>query len=262
MSNPTIADRWIKAIETIGKVSTNKNGTYDVLIDEIKIKAKTIEDLLIITEVFIKGIYNHVSLEKTIVCDVGMNIGVASLFFAKNKNVLKVYGYEPFEPTYKDALENFKRNPTLAKKISPSMVGLSDTEAEMEAEYSSEIKGSISIHRVNTVGMALGDESKKKVITKEHIVLKRASKIINEIADECKKEKAKLVLKLDCEESEYSVLKELSQSKLLGKIDVIMPEWHNQGPKEIESYLLKSNFHVFSLLPNQKATGHIFATKK
>lgn len=42
----------------------------------------------------------------SIVIDIGANIGLASLFFAARKNVIKVIGYEPLRSTYQKALHN------------------------------------------------------------------------------------------------------------------------------------------------------------
>ncbi|GAL81804.1 hypothetical protein JCM19274_363 [Algibacter lectus] len=56
----------------------------------------------------------------------------------------------------------------------------------------------------------------------------------------------KIMIKMDCEGAEYEIFENLSQSKILDKIDVIIMEWHDNGSKTIEDTLLKFGFNVFS----------------
>ena len=51
---------------------------------------------------------------------------------------------------------------------------------------------------------------------------------------------------MDCEGAEYEIFENLSESNLLGKIDVLIIEWHDKGAKSIENTLLKFGFNVFS----------------
>ena len=85
--------------------------------ENLKLYIESPEELFILNEVFIDADYNFLANEKTIVFDIGMNIGIASIFFANKINVSKVYGFEPVEETYKQAIKNLEYNPKLKDKI-------------------------------------------------------------------------------------------------------------------------------------------------
>lgn len=85
----------------------------------------------LIKEIFEEGAYNfHIPTKKDIIVfDIGMNIGIASLFFAGRANVKKVYSFEPFAPTYEKAVRNFQMNSDEIKnKICPYQIALGNHE--------------------------------------------------------------------------------------------------------------------------------------
>ena len=69
------------------------------------------------------------------VLDVGMNFGTATLYFANQPNVTRVYSFEPFVPTYEEAVRNMHLNPRLHQKIATHAYGLGFKDERVEALY-------------------------------------------------------------------------------------------------------------------------------
>lgn len=169
---------------------------YDI--NGTKIYSKTISDACIISEVFKKNIYGFIPNNKeTIVVDIGMNIGAVPLYFAGNKNVKKIYGFEPFFETYNQALENIRLNDQYIRdKIKTFNVALSNCNEKRKISYNAEFSGG------NTILWGNG-----KNITE--IEVKKASEVIKPILDE-NKDKF-IVFKIDCEGSEYDIFESLEE---------------------------------------------------
>lgn len=263
MSNEESIEKFKTGILRMGQIEEIPGGGWDVRIRGVLIEAKTAEDLFIVYEVFYRGIYNYLFKDNAYVIDIGMNIGIASLFFAANNEVQKVYGYEPFRPTYERAIANFNRNPIISSKIAPHNYGLLDANKHLKADYSEEIKGSIGIHGIDKTGTAFRENPTTMLETREEpIVLKKASEELSPIIQAAKEKNIELFMKIDCEGSEYEILEDLERESLLKDIDVLVMEWHLKGPKDIESALARSNFRIFSVLPYHETTGIILAVNR
>ncbi len=50
---------------------------------------------MIFTDIFNNDNYNMNIGADSIIVDIGMNVGIATLFFALKQNVKKIYSYEP-----------------------------------------------------------------------------------------------------------------------------------------------------------------------
>jgi FkbM family methyltransferase len=70
-----------------------------------------------------------------------------------------------------------------------------------------------------------------------------------------------IVVKMDCEGAEYEIFQILDKFKTLSKIDIIFLEWHDKGPKEIETCLELNGFNFFSRNLTT-ISGMIYAYKK
>ena len=96
------------------------DGNVLVQAGTIKLLWKYDIEKIITKEVFYKERYNWGGRnDRYVVFDIGMNVGIASLFFAQRNDVECVYGFEPFPVTYQRALENISLNVKLMKKIVP-----------------------------------------------------------------------------------------------------------------------------------------------
>lgn len=214
-------------------------------IGNITIKEKYPTDFDIVVEVFVNNAYHvNLLLKNVVVIDVGMNIGAVSLYFAGKEWVDKVYGFEPFQDTFQQALENFALNDdSIKRKIHPVNAALSDKEGDIEVPVATENTGWRTIL------------TKSTDMRKEKISCKTAADAIGEIIDENKDKK--IILKVDTEGSEFAIFDSLKKTDLLQCIDAVLLEYH-RNPKEITDLLSANNFKYF--LTGQEI-GMIYAVK-
>ena len=229
-----------------------QNGSFLIDLNNLVLNPTTSEELFIIEEIFIRGSYNYDHAHSCIVIDVGMNVGIASLFFASKDRVEKVYGFEPFLPTFGQAETNFRLNPRLSGKIQVAQYGLGGKEEELVVSYDYKNKGQVGIHGTSSIRSSLGK------VEQQTIEIKEASTELKTIID---RHPGKLfILKLDCEGAEYAILQNLFSNDLLQKIKVIFIEWHLQGPEPLIALLGKSNFTSFYQQSSGKV-GMIYASR-
>ncbi len=237
------------------KLDNSKAGEITIICGNTRISGDTFDNFYVVQELFAEGVYSiHLNTEKIVVCDVGMNVGIASLYFAGLKNVTQVYSYEPFPETYQRALVNFSLNSSLSNKIIPHNAGVGGSDALLEIPM---IKGESAV-------MSTSDFFIEQMeIDKSHMVkvgITDIKKIIPEILLQHPGEA--LLLKLDCEGAEYDIIYQLNKIGLLPKISVIVIEWHMKGFQSLNDTLVENNFctTVFPR-PNQvmQDTGMIYA---
>ncbi|HZZ63309.1 MAG TPA: FkbM family methyltransferase [Roseiarcus sp.] len=203
----------------------------------VKLLIKHQEDFHIITEVFRLNNYNFVNRGAACVIDVGMNVGIASLYFAKMPQVSVVHSFEPFSWPFARALENFALNPELSSKIRPNRVGLAE-KSEVTRVRCSE----------STIGTSIRGNNGPD---EDNISIQEASEALKPIFDEALRCGQAIVLKMDCEGSEFAILDSLHRSKLLLDVKILMMEWHKWwSPPEktnqnIVEILSRNGFVVF-----------------
>jgi hypothetical protein len=101
------------------------------------------------------------------------------------------------------------------------------------------------------------DDSVKGKMTSERVVLESAETVVTKIRGE--NPGLKLYAKIDCEGAEYGILKQLSDKNLLKEFELIMMEWHNEGPVELVEILKKNGFISYSFWPNNNDIGMIYS---
>lgn len=215
------------------------------------------EELFIIEEVFVKGVYNFISDKEYIFYDVGMNVGITSLFFASKPNVKEVHAFEPFKQTFESAFINYNLNKIISSKIHANNFGLSSEDKSLVVDYLFDLKGSVGIEGIPERTLT----ENENLISKEKIVVKKASEIFSNLVENNEPDQLTHVLKLDCEGSEYEILADLDRSKLISKFSVIILEWHNKGPRDIQEILLLNGFNLLSFDFLNKDIGMIYAFK-
>jgi len=102
--------RYIKKIESCKlKFSVIKENEENLIvsIDKFKFLIESTEDIFILSEVFIDKDYNFLSNEELILIDIGLNIGISSVFFSTKSNVKHIYSYEPVPYTYNIACKKY-----------------------------------------------------------------------------------------------------------------------------------------------------------
>lgn len=243
------------------RLSRSQHATFSALPVENQIRV-TLSDitvdicspgnLLALCEVFDDQVYNINLPAGTVVCDIGMNIGFASLYFAKNPNVQVVYGYEPLKPTYDQAIANFALNSQFASKLRPHNCAVGCRDRTATVAYSKEAQGRIGLQGIRL--HHLDSEPTRS----ETIEVRSIEHILSQIKQEWSN--FPLVLKVDCEGSEYEIVHTLEKGGYLPTITAIMMEWHDKGPLEIVEALLKKRFVVFALNEDRAArTGMLYA---
>ncbi len=116
----------------------------------VKFHIDSPENLQLLQEIFYVNEYNFVPPRCCIAIDIGMNVGMTSLALASNPKVEKIYAFEPFKAPFTRAMQNFKLNPVLFRKIEAYNFGLSDKCEDLE----------VLSQEFNTIGISVrGNES-------------------------------------------------------------------------------------------------------
>lgn len=218
----------------------------------IDISDKADHPLYLIKEVFIKSEYNLNIRKESILIDIGMNRGAATLFFATNENIKKIYSYEPFKPTFELAKRNLELNPQLSKKINAFNLGLGNKEATIELPYMATATGAMSTTR----NVCKGEKNTKQ----ERVVIKDAAKELISILE--KNKNKYIIVKCDCEGAEFEIFERLSKEKLVDKIDIVLMEFHFEKPDRLINILTEHGFAVQVKPGSSKSrTGYIYAVR-
>lgn len=190
-------------------------------------------------EVFIHKVYDffpHKQQDDWIAIDIGLNIGLTSLFLSNKKRFKKIYSFEPFLSTYRLAEKNLNKNPDLKKKIKTFNFALEDEDRKATVFFNKDLLGSMSL-----IEDRFANNNK---LTQETVLVKQASPILQKIIDKHLK-KQSIFLKIDCEGGETKILKDLDKNKILSKINVIILEYHFGNYQELINILNKNNFFCF-----------------
>lgn len=237
-----------------------KNGELYFEVDNISVRVKDGIDMGCIGVVFFRHDYSLKPLGHSVILDIGMNVGMASLYFASLPEVEAVYSYEPDKDTYKSALENFHLNPELSHKIHHFNTGIGDSNRIIEFYKDINDHSSSSIYPIYDT--PLGDElgKKKNQVSVHQVELKDASQIVSEIAN--RHPNLQIIAKIDCEGAEYEIIESLSKSGMLTKLNAILMEWHIMNnvhdPNDLLDALTNSGFKSFYSACNN-ALGMIYA---
>lgn len=207
-------------------------------------------DLFLINEIFVEKCYQFKlpPNRKVKVIDIGLNVGIASLYFASLPYVEEIYGFEPFKPTFDLAVKNLSINTELASKIKIENFGLGNREKIEKIPYNMDNPG---LNKSN-----FKDDGMEKLNIKEMVTIKTAINEIDHILD--KNPNKNFIIKIDTEGAEYEIIDSIFSKKLNERIIGFMIEWHNEGPVQIENCLLNTNFKLFSFTISRD-TGMVYA---
>src|SRR5262245_2585138 len=113
-----IGSRFVEPLRSSAGAAFSRSAEGDVIaeIEGLRVVVNAEEVLFILNAIFVEREYDVEFRYPAVVWDIGMNRGLASLYFARRENVVAIVGYEPFGPTYQLARDNFALNPDLAKK--------------------------------------------------------------------------------------------------------------------------------------------------
>ena len=227
------------------------SGRCELHFDGIVCPMESGDDLYILWEVFSLGVYNFQVSGQTVVMDIGMHVGYASLFFASLPGVMAVYAFEPFPRTYEQAMRNFERNPHLRKKIHPYNYGLGAEAAMPTYLYNYRYKGNAGHHGLTPHMKKDRDTSSIDVNLKPVDIQIRKLRETHPTAN--------LAVKMDCEGAEYALVEKLASEEMLQLVDLYMIEWHEKGGATLLAKLQRAGFKTIVRNPKHLNNGFIYA---
>ena len=228
------------------------DGDVIVTIDGISFYARVPDDLRFVDEIFFRSTYNFSLGRDCCVIDIGMNIGLVAMTFARKDFVKQVHSFEPFKGTYSRARANLSLNPEIAAKISAHNFGLADADEDKTVLiYDESDSGAFSIR-----GSGSG--------TPEAISVRNAAKVLGPIIEAAKADGLSIVAKVDCEGSEFPIFETLEQHGLLAELSAFMVEWHRgilgKTQRDLIAPLLTHGFTVFDLT-GKTGNGFFYAVR-
>lgn len=227
-------------------IATEDKCGYISTIDGVTIREVHLTDFDIVDEVLLNNTYYFELLgEDCVVIDMGMNVAIASLYFAKMPNVKKVYGFEAFQDTYEQALANIALNSEEIKsKIIAENFAISNENGTKKVAVPKEETGWRNIFS--------NDAGKRQT----ELVCRDAGEVVNGILD---LHQEKIVLKVDTEGAEFPIFASLDKAGCFEKIDAVMMEYHGNSD-ELLSVLKKYGYKIF-LQGRKTEFGLIYAVK-
>ena len=236
------------------RVKETSETYFKVEIEGLIFKVASLSNMAVLYEIFIEKIYAIESVvNDLVVIDIGMNVGVASLYFAHRPDVKKVYGYEPFPATFAEAKVNISENPIGLQKIVLKNEGVSNiNEIRSITLFESGLLSASTIEQNNSYGKKIGERINVQMVSIEsvfeYVLLENPS--------------AKILLKLDCEGEEYAIFEKLQNTSYLDNVVIAIIEWHEKGSSAIENVLNNYAFNI-KLQPHiSENSGMIYAIKK
>lgn len=213
-----------------------------VNIDGVDLLIKSIIDMYLISNIYIQKVYDLLFTSPTIVVDIGANVGYSALWFAKNNFVKKVFAFEPVKPTYEQAMESIQLNPLFKDKVDFRNLGVSDKNQTTSIVYFKDHHTISSVLFTDPRKMTTSGPAPSSV----NIELVEPKSVLTEIINYQHQNNCKLVMKIDCEGSEYAIFEKFD-AKIWDAIDVILMEVHGDKYQVLLNNLTNHGFEVFSI---------------
>jgi FkbM family methyltransferase len=249
--NFSINELFILLESPISKIDESNNDMFYITINGLKFKVSSLSNLVILYEIFIQRIY-EVSLfhNNYVIIDIGMNVGVASIYFADMNWVEKVYGYEPFPDTFNEAINNINLNDRISHKIKPLNIGVSSVTCEKSIKlFDSGLLSATTLENNNIDNKMALNQISVKLISVNYLI----NNVINEHPD------SKILLKIDCEGEEYGIFDALQTTNNLDNVDCILLEWHEKGIESLSAILKSKGFQYYHFPNESLNSGMLYA---
>ncbi|MCR5452235.1 MAG: FkbM family methyltransferase [Lachnospiraceae bacterium] len=163
-------------------------------------------------------------------------MGLASIFFASKGFIKRVYGFEPFKPTYERAIENIGLNSAVIRdKIETFPYGLGDSNDTRSFVYNKENHGIMRTGQGSVVAKP-EDENVETVEIRE--AGPELIKIMDQYPD------AFFAVKMDCEGGEFDIYPNLIKHGAFDRIGYIMMETHDGKEDLLVDMLSNEGFIV------------------
>ncbi|MFD1949999.1 FkbM family methyltransferase [Sphingomonas arantia] len=221
----------------------------DVVLDAdgVSFLARVADDLNFVQEIFFEQAYNIGTPGDACVIDIGMNSGLVTLLMARRDVVKEVHAFEPFAETHARACANIAINPHLAEKITTYQVALADHDVDGTFLVRDERdSGSMSIR---TLGEGVPADLR----------IRDAAGMLGPIIAAAAAKGRQIIVKVDCEGSEFAIFESLEKAGLLEQVTAFMVEWHRvfdgKSQATLIDPLLRRGFVTFDRSPK---TGNGF----
>ena len=237
------------------------DGRLLCVIAGITVIVRDLEEMQILQETFVDGTYDFALAGPSLVWDIGMNVGITSLYFAARGDV-RVVGYEPIGPTYEMARENLDLNPALRGAITAIHSGVGGWDRTEMVDYCPQRKGSVGLRG------AVSDPVLRRlvfhlpvdtVMRKESLRLENAVSVFRAIREA--HPDLPVIGKIDCEGAEYEIIEALYHSGDLRSFHALMIEWHRDGPAKLREWLTEAGFTVFAPSCSANLWGRMYAVR-
>lgn len=215
--------------------------------------ANETDDMILVGELFLRQVYNLIAEGEWCAIDIGMNIGLASLLLAAKPFVKEVHAFEPFASTFERACANLGLNPDIAHKITAYNLGLEDKDEDKTVL----IRDDRPSGAFTTTGWRVG--------TPQVISIRNAATTLRPIIEAAKARGRNVIVKVDCEGSEFPIFATLDTHGLMDDISAFMVEWHRidwqKTQQDLIAPLLRRGFVVFDLSP-RTGNGFFYAVRR
>jgi FkbM family methyltransferase len=229
------------------------NSHVVITLNGVTIDATSWDDLRFISEILIDQEYNAVPFRDSIFVDIGMNVGLTSLFMASKPNIRAVYGYEPFKPTFERAVHNVALNKSIADKVRVFNYGIAARNEVLKVAINDD-------SGANNIFTAPANAEKT-----EAIEVRNAVDVLTPVFGEAVVRSLGVIMKVDCEGAEFEIFEALNQHGLFKYVDALMVEWHSVksdlSQAELFEPLQQAGFIIFDLT-NVRARKFFYAVRQ
>jgi FkbM family methyltransferase len=250
----------LKARYHLERLAKNTGTNFTLLSNEHIITFEDIKAILQVPadvhqfeEIFLRHSKAVTMPKNSVVWDIGANVGFSALYFARHPNVAAVYAYEPFPETFKQLQKNLELNEHLTIKIKCFKFGIEAEAGTADVFYTRTDSEALSIYLDATDLSSPGRVS-------ERIELVGAAQTLTHIKSLHPGQP--VVIKLDCEGSEHTIIPALVEAGVLDNVPVITMETHFEDQSGIVKALESAGYTVFSSLNGIKTYGDIHACKR
>jgi FkbM family methyltransferase len=235
------------------------DGSVHVRIDGLEFAPANAEEILIIREIFVDGVYNCLPIRPTVVWDIGGNVGMASLFFSRLPCVEHVHAFEPLTNNRRQAEHHYTLNPGSAARITQHPHAVGREAGSMEATYAPTQRGSFSISR-HPAAIERIQGGRLEKLLHDTITLVHAVQVLDQLA--AAHPQKELLVKMDCEGAENDILPALldtSRRRSAGRIQILLIETHHGYGTGLAKLPHDSGFGVLLRQPRSHDLGYLFA---
>jgi FkbM family methyltransferase len=251
---------WLQELDNFTSCEISWSSSLESVVfrwGNAKYIVKNAEEIFILREIYLFGDYDFAACSPCVIVDIGANVGFASIFLAAENPDAIILGYEPLKTNFDSAQRNVAQNPHLAARINFHNVGLFSATGKkrMQSEITNRGRSSIVIDR---------SAATRNEIEYSDIQVVKATDVITNVLKE--NPGKRVIAKMDCEGSEYEILRDLNESGALHNLSAIVMEWHElpeepEGGDGLRKLLIHAGFDVCTpgRLQTRVGTGMILA---